>query len=184
MINSANELNYNYAYALILLANEQKDLEKCLEIFSDFVDLLNNDKEILPYLESYFVQLIDKYLFIDEILSSAKRTYFTSFLKLLIKKHHIKNIEQIYREFKKLANKNLGVLDGIIYSTIPLTKEKIVEFEKVFSAKSQAKVSFLNKVDASLIGGVKVYLDGEIYDDSLKYQLESLKNNLLSMKGR
>ena len=97
MINSANELNYNYAYALILLANEQKDLEKCLEIFSDFVDLLNNDKEILPFLESYFVQLIDKYLFIDEILSSVKRTYFTSFLKLLIKKHLIKNIEQIYR---------------------------------------------------------------------------------------
>ena len=180
MINSVNELNYNYAYALILLAKENNDLENCLKIFDDFIYLFNQDDNILKYLESYFVKLKDKFRLIDELLLREKIEYFSSFLKLLIRKHLIKNIHHIYREFQELANKNLGVLAGIIYSTSPLKKEKIMEFEKVFSAKKRAKISFLNKVDPTLIGGIKVYLDGQIYDDTIKHQLDSLKNSLLS----
>ncbi|MFA6852321.1 MAG: F0F1 ATP synthase subunit delta, partial [Bacilli bacterium] len=44
------------------------------------------------------------------------------------------------------------------------------------------KVELVNKIDKSIIGGIKVVIHDRVYDDSLKNKLDSLKSGLLQRK--
>ncbi|MBY7704646.1 F0F1 ATP synthase subunit delta [Vibrio harveyi] len=47
--------------------------------------------------------------------------------------------------------------------------------EQKISKQINKKIDLINKIDASLIGGVKVYVDGKIFDGSIQAKLESMK---------
>ena len=47
------------------------------------------------------------------------------------------------------------------------------------SQKEGKKVKLRMIIDESLIGGMRVEIDNHIYDDSLSYKLESLRQELL-----
>lgn len=62
-----------------------------------------------------------------------------------------------------------------ITSAVKLTKPQQQEIEKVVAKKySQQKLEYVYLIDESIIGGLKIMVDGEIYDASLKEYLKQL----------
>ena len=47
------------------------------------------------------------------------------------------------------------------------------------TVRMQKKVELVNRVDASLISGVRVVIGNEVIDGSMKSRIETLKNELL-----
>ena len=73
----------------------------------------------------------------------------------------------------------MGITRGIVFSRFPLDKVDLEKIESSFEDKYK-KVKLKNIIDYSLIGGIKVTLDGKVYDYSLKNRLDSLGATLLS----
>ncbi|MDO5330329.1 MAG: ATP synthase F1 subunit delta [Bacillota bacterium] len=177
----ADEACRNYASALYSLIDEAR-LEEYLSALGEIDSLLREDKELYAFLESYSLKAEEKYPVSDKLCEPFGLEHLPEFFRLIIKKHRINRFARIYGEFKGLANERLGVSEGIVYSVAPLGQKQISRLEGALSQKVGKKVSLSNKIETTLIGGVKVYLDGKVYDGSLRNRLLELEKTLLEKR--
>ena len=66
------------------------------------------------------------------------------------------------------------MVKGMLLTALPLTQAQHKEIEDRFSAALEQPVILEEKVDATLIGGIRVELGGRIFDDSLKSKLHGV----------
>jgi F-type H+-transporting ATPase subunit delta len=88
-------------------------------------------------------------------------------------------IESILREFIKEASLLENIVEGTVYSTSPLTKEEIKSLEVALEKKDGYKTKLINKIDPSLIGGIKIVINDKIIDRSMKSALDDIKKKIL-----
>ena len=75
----------------------------------------------------------------------------------------------------------MNVKYGIIYSTEKLSKEEITKFEKKLSKKLFTEVLLVNKIDKSLLAGIKIKVGDYIIENSIEGFLNTFKK--YSIKG-
>ena len=167
-----------YASAIVSLANEEKKLSEYKKAFYELDCVFSSDEKLKKFLESYFVKNEDKYKVIDELCSSFSLNNLANFLKLIVSKHIMIKFHELYLAINKQINIELGVDEGIIYSVSSLSDKQIKNIENAISKKRGHKVELKNKIDETLIGGVRVVVHDHIYDGSIKGKLENLKNTL------
>ena len=167
-----------YADALVSLAKEEGKLEQYKLAVLSILETFRLNPELLKFLKSYFVKEEDKNKVIDEFSKDFKLKNLTNFIKLLVVKHKIYLFKDIANEITKGINFELDVYEGFVYSTEPLQKAKIDEISEVISKRIGKKVELKNKLDERLIGGVKVVVHDHVFDGSVKYKLETLKEQL------
>ena len=178
----SDSLYHNYASALFALV-EGNRYEEYLEAVRETEKNLQENPEFLAFLSSYDIVLSEKEKAIEKIYGGWKLPYYTDFLKLLTKKHRVGKFDIVSREFGELVCEKLGILEGIIYSVNKLEAAKIKTVEDAFAKKLGKKVELKNIVEPGLIGGVKVALDGKVYDGSLRSRLMGLGETLLKSGG-
>ena len=76
-------------------------------------------------------------------------------------------------------NESLGILEGVVYSAAPLSEEEKKRIEDALAERLGDKVELTPILDPDLLGGVKVALDGKVYDGSLRHKLQEMKKHLL-----
>ena len=173
-----NEVVSRYAAALVSLAKEEQKLEQYKLAVLSMKETFDNSPEILKYLKSYFVSNEDKEKMVEELTKGFALKNLTNFIKLLVVKHKIYLFKDIVSEITKGINFELDVYEGFVYSTEPLEKQKILEISQVISQKIHKKVELKNRIDGRLIGGVKVVVHDHVFDGSIKYKLETMKEQL------
>ena len=167
-----------YVNALVSIARDEKKLLEYKEAVKSFDALLRQNNELKTFLSSYFVKNTNKFRLIDEICSDLKLDYFANYLKFLTKKHIIYHFHQIAKEIILALNDELGIADGFVYSVKPLEKEQLQRITKAISKKLGVEVELENILDERLIGGVKVIVHDHVFDGSIQYKLDSMKQNL------
>ena len=75
-------------------------------------------------------------------------------------------------------NEELNIDDGFLYSTEKLSSNQIERIEEAIGKRLGHKVELKNIIDERLIGGVRVVIHDHVFDGSLNYKIETLKNNL------
>ena len=100
------------------------------------------------------------------------------FLKIVARNHRFGDFPAIASSFHAMLNADLGVKEGIAYSAFPLSAEEKAALEEAFSRKLGAKVELSIVTDPHLIGGVKVALEGKVYDGTVKNRLSELRARL------
>ena len=167
-----------YAAALVSIAKEEQKLEQYKLAVLNIRETFTTNPELLKCLKSYFVTNEKKEQVIDELTKEYKLKNLANFIKLLVVKHKIYMFKDIANEITKGINYELDVYEGFVYSTEPLEKAKILEISEVISQKILKKVELKNKIDERLIGGVKVVVHDHVFDGSIKYKLETMKEQL------
>lgn len=170
------EALYELALAENKVAEYQTALKEVAVTFQANPDFQN-------LLSSYALAKEKAFALIDEVYASSPLKSFRSFLKVLVDRHAIDHFHEVEAAYDSLANAYQGVKEGIVYSVDPLSEEAKGNLEKCFSAKLGTRVVLENHLDRGLIGGVKVALDGKVYDGSLEARVEALRHRLLTNGG-
>ena len=102
---------------------------------------------------------------------------------VVVDNNRCKYLLDILKEFDRISLNELNVKKGIIYTTIKLTKQQIEKINEKVSKILKANVYLVNEIDTKLIGGFKIVVDDYIIDDSLKYRLMNLKDEISLKKG-
>ena len=172
-----------YAAALVSIAKEEQKLEQYKLAVLSMRETFASNPELLKLLKSYFISNESKEKVIDELTKEFALKNLTNFMKLLVLKHKIYLFKDIASEITKGINYELDVYEGFVYSTEPLEKAKILEISEVISKKIHKKVELKNKIDERLIGGVKVVVHDHVFDGSIKYKLETMKEKLIERRN-
>lgn len=165
-----------YAKALYELAVEENKVELIFECLKAVV-LSTEDKEYLKVMSSPFISGEDKKLMIVSIYKSLDQT-FINFLKVLIDNNRFSLISEIYESYKNLILESKSIVCADVYSVDYLNNQHIASIKTILEKKYNKEILINNIVDKNLVGGLKITINGEIIDLSVKSSLSKLKELL------
>lgn len=93
---------------------------------------------------------------------------------ILVDKRRTIHFPKIVQVYDDLCNREEGFAYGKIFSMNPLTEEQLARFEGETSKLLKENVRLANETDKSLIGGVKILIDGKIIDATIRKRLSDL----------
>lgn len=172
-----DSVDMRYALALFSVAKEDNQINKYQNEIKQINLLLTKNVELFELLKSEFLELKVRYDVVDKLFKIYSKPV-VNFLKILIQNHRLNSYQIIFQSFNTLCNQENNVLEGIIYSTEKLDNKKINEIEEALAKKNDVKVELTNRIDPSLIGGIKVVIDNHTYDYSIQNEINSLMSQL------
>jgi F-type H+-transporting ATPase subunit delta len=98
-----------------------------------------------------------------------------NFLRMLVENDRLTALPEIARQFRVLKNESEGVADCLIESAFPMTDAQVADLLAVLSKKFGLKLKPEVRVDASLIGGVRVTVGDHVLDSSVKTRLGQMQ---------
>ncbi len=97
-----------------------------------------------------------------------------NFVSLLADHQRLDQIPAIAEQYNKLLDEKLNRVRAVVRTAVDLAPGDLARIVKTFEAKTGKTVLAETVVDADLLGGVTVDIEGKVYDGSLKTQLENL----------
>ena len=173
-----NEVANRYAEALFELAIEMNQVDAWQSEMDMVESVLNDNPKIMEILRHTKVDFQEKKAIVEKCFASLDRPLY-NFVRLLLDKGRIVYLCDICKEFHHLCNESKNIVEGIVYSAYKLSKDEINALEESIGKKMNSKVELKDKVDDDLILGVKIVIDGKVFDGSMKNRIESLRMSLL-----
>ena len=171
------EVYVNYATALYSLVEEKRREDYVLAL-KEIDASLKQEPDFLRLLMSYSVSLEDKEKLVDAIYGKSALPRLCSFLKVLLRHHRIQGFPQVVEAFVLLVNEANQVKEGVLYSTTKLSPAQISTITEEMSRLLKAKVHLTQVVDHTLLGGIKIAIDGKVYDGTLRSRIQEMKRAL------
>lgn len=114
------------------------------------------------------------YALLAGLVKSRMPAAVENFLKLVIENDRIAALPHIARQFRGLKNEAEGAADCLIESAFALTEQQVAELLWGLSRKFGLKLKPQVKVDAGLIGGVRVTVGDRVLDTTVKTRLAQM----------
>jgi F-type H+-transporting ATPase subunit delta len=174
-----NSYSGAYAGALLSLAVEEGQVAEYLQVMNDLSSLFAKEPSLLEFLSSYSLPRETIYKTISKSFASVRLKSLIPFFEVLVQRHRISGFRGIAKSFAVLADDYLGIKEGILYSAKPLNENEISAIAFAVEKRLGSHVRLSARVEPSLLGGVKVAIDGKVYDGSLENRIENLRRQLL-----
>lgn len=168
-----------YARALFGAAKDLDKLEVIAEDLKDMEQVLGNETELVRFLSMPSIPQSEKIDALRDIFSGMVSEEFLIFICILIEKGRLSQFERIAREFDAIRNEEEGFSAGVIYSSIPLTQDRLEKFEEETGRLLREKVRLTNEIDESLLGGIKILINGKMIDASVKTRVSALADAII-----
>lgn len=175
---------YAKGFSLSLPLEKLVLAEQQLKIISD--SLLDESLELARLFEDPNFSLDERREVIDKIAKKFELDEtLHKFLLLLVEKNRISLLPQIYEAFTHMIDEEQGRLRVTILSATPVAESEIREItQSLMQARHKKEVRATNLIDEKLLGGMRVEVDGAVFDATLKAKLSALKSKLLHEIGQ
>ena len=169
-----------YARALYEAARDKGRVEVVREELGDFVAAQRDVPELRELLRNPQLDQRVKASALGELLGGEEELV-RNFLLLLAEKGRAGEIEEIAREFERLAAREEGILDVELTTAVELSDEEARDVIRQIEQASGRKVVATRRVDPDLIGGIVLQAGSMRLDASVRGRLNRLRTEL---KGR
>lgn len=178
-MNDLETLHSRYATALFEHAKErnlQKNIRNEYGSLCNFFERYPDHKKIFisPYLTRK-----EKRVLLEQLNEKLKlNNSFLSFLKVLVEENRFAIIRGIFLKYKDLYAIDKGIIRINVFSTEDLPKKEINKLKLAMKKKLKKEIEIKNIVDNSLIGGLKIVIEDDIIDASLKGSLDNIRETI------
>lgn len=169
------EISKEYGAALFLLACEEDRKEAYGEALDTVLSVFSDCPQYSELLSSPGISLGERLAALDAAFAGAVPEQILSYLKLLCEKGRISCLTESIEEYRALLDAFSHTSKARITSAVPLSEE---EKEKLLSRLSRlcgGTVQGEYAVDAAILGGLVIEVDGKVLDGSLRYRLQEIK---------
>ncbi|MBL8149851.1 MAG: F0F1 ATP synthase subunit delta [Blastocatellia bacterium] len=168
-----------YAKALADIAIEKGEHREIQEELAEFVRLMQESQELREVFSNPTISQQQQRQVLGAISELAKPKLTTNrFLNVLLDNHRLQNLPEIYQAFSKAVDERLNIVSASITTATALAEAEqqalTEQLKKVTGKEIRAKF----QVDPSIIGGVITHIGSQIYDGSIRNQLEMLKTRI------
>lgn len=169
------QISNEYAEALFALALENN----CVAEYSDALDTVlkvtEENPEYIDFLASPDIPRQERVGAVEAAFGGKVPEHIVSFVSLLCDRGRIRTFSDCIADFKKLSDASNGVSTAEVVSAAELTEDEKSALKAKLEKLCGHRVELDCSVDKSLIGGVKVTVDGKVIDGSVKRGLHELK---------
>ena len=123
------------------------------------------------YAQSLFMALSDK----EE---KDRNALLDNFVNLLVRNNNLRLSSQIFQELKKLDLEKRGIKEVVVLSARDLGKFEEEVIKNNLKRLLNTEVELTKEVDETLVGGVKIKIDDQVIDATVKNYLQQLVNHM------
>ena len=167
-----------YAEALLAAAKDRDRLPSVGEEFDDFVAALEESPELRGLLRNPRIDPRAKRDALEAILAGADEV-FANFMRLLLDKGRIGELEEVHEEWERLVAAEERVLEVEMTTAIELSDEEAQAIVSKIEEAAGRRVAATRKVDPRLIGGLVLQAGSRRVDASVRGRLSQLREELL-----
>jgi F-type H+-transporting ATPase subunit delta len=120
-----------------------------------------------------------KELLTDVVRAAGISAPVSNMLTMLMERNRMGYLSLLKDAYSNLVDEKEGKVKGTIWSAFPLDGDMLARIGDVLKEKWGKTVVFDVVEDKSLVGGIKININGTIIDGSVKRQIETLKENIL-----
>jgi F-type H+-transporting ATPase subunit delta len=176
---SDSRIAYRYALAILGVAEETKKLDVVFNDFGLIGKLLTEVREFSLFLKSPVIKSAKKKQVLNELLKPRVCDLTLAFVLLLTTKDRERLLPDVIREFYKLRDKKLGILQVLTHTAVPFTQAQKEQLVRKVSVVTKKNVKIEYVADPSLRGGFTVQFEDTVWDASVKRQLELIEQRFI-----
>ena len=172
-------LNYNQiSEAFLNFVDKQQNNENIVNDLVKFNQLYKKNSSLKSVLLSKRINKNQKEIILMNSLDSIINKSVIAFILYLSEYNAIKHLSKISILIESKYKLRQGVIDVDLISAVKVDA-KVIDSISNFVKKNHSKKAVINeKIDKSLIAGLKLKIGNTILDDSIYNKLQKLKNNL------
>ena len=171
-----------YGQALYDLALEEGLTESILQQLQIVKSCLDEEPQYLELLSSAALSKAERCQLLQESMSTL-HPYLLNFLKILTEKGYMRRFADCQSTYQRCYYRDNNMLPVSAVTAIALSAQQSEKLQARLSELTGKTVLLSNKVDTSLLGGIRLDYDGKQIDDTIAHRLDSvrqlLKNTVL-----
>ncbi|MBQ4321503.1 MAG: ATP synthase F1 subunit delta [Oscillospiraceae bacterium] len=175
-MSAMTDIAKEYGAALFLLAREEQQEAEYSSALAQIREVFAENPEYLEMLASPGIPLGERLSAIEAAFANAVPEHMLSYLQLLCEKGRISAFSDAAEEYFALYDASRRVSNAVVTSAVPLTDAQKQTLQQKLEAMCKGTVTVEYRLDASLLGGLVVELDGKIMDGSLRHRLQQVKD--------
>ena len=179
MANRGASTARRYAEAAFQLATRDGELDA----YGDGLDLavrMLGGEEVLGVLRNPARPLAERVALVDTLLGKRVPDPVRKVAGLLVARGRVDRLATVAAEYRRLLNKQNGVVEAVATAASPLNREETAALERKVTEMTGKTVDLTVVVDESLIGGLTVRVGDTLYDASVRGRLERLRERLVA----
>jgi F-type H+-transporting ATPase subunit delta len=171
-----------YASALFRTAKRVDQVDRILDDLKAIADLLRGDPNLKNFLEA--PQILDQYKreLITTVFKHLVSEVLFSFLLLVLNKHRIEYLLAMTAEYERLVKEDQGILQARIITARALDSIFKSRLKEELEKSTDKKIEIILRIEPQIIGGIVVILGNKIIDQSIKHELDELKEKMLALR--
>ncbi|MBD3276081.1 MAG: ATP synthase F1 subunit delta [Candidatus Marinimicrobia bacterium] len=168
----------NYADALLQAAVENDKLDTVAESLQEFRKLVDESSELRLFLRSRKVSTAEKMKTLRDLFSDKLDEYILNLLASLLKNKREDLINEVAEAFGQAVQEHKNVAPVTAYTAIEMSEDMRNTITDSLKTHLGKDIELTEKVDESLIGGIRLWINNTVYDGSISHQLEQLHKKL------
>ena len=173
------ELAREYGDGLYALCEEENISKDVLEQLLMLERLFREQPDFTRLLGNMSLSKDERVKILDSVLRGQIHLYLLNFLKILCERGALNEYEGCLAAFKTLYNQAHGIVEASVTTAVALDDEQRARMAEKLSKMTGKTVVLNEKVDASLVGGVLLEMNGQRYDNTLKNRLKSIHSAMV-----
>jgi F-type H+-transporting ATPase subunit delta len=176
MLNTS--LALRYARALYKIANTLGVSKKVAADLTDVARLIDSSRDLKRVLYHPGITAAEKKQVLDALLLPSCESVSVKFLGYLIDKKRIFHLTAVAGCFSAMLDEDENRVNVTVESFSPLPGEIIKKVRDRLTKSLEKDISITARVNASLLGGMRLILGDRVIDGSIAYQLKRLSETI------
>jgi F-type H+-transporting ATPase subunit delta len=171
---------YRYALAVLGVAEEIKQLDRVGTDLALIGNAIKESREFHLFLKSPVVNKDKKKRLLGEVFKDKISELTMKFILLLADKGRETILPEIIKQFNMLHDQRLGIINVRVKSASTFTADQRKQLVDRIQAVTKKSVRLDEALEPQLIGGFTVQYEDTVWDGSVRRQLETLRERLVS----
>ena len=164
-----------YAEALFELAAQEDCLKETQDGLVTVISALRQTPAYADLLSSPAIGKEERIAALNQAFEGVVPRELMGVLRMMVSRGHVREVEAMAREYRELAMHSLGESIAEVTSAVELKEAEAVALRARLEKKFNRTVILHCKVDPSIIGGIRVEIDGRVIDGSIRNKLQEIK---------
>ncbi len=174
------KVSMRYATSLLDLAVESNKMD----VISGDIELISETMDKAPALaralDNPVIRPEIKTSILDEVFKADIDPETMHFVRFLVKKGRENLLREIAKKYLQLRDEKLGIVNVDVKTAFELTEEQKTELKMKIETMLNKKARLRLKIEPEVVGGFIAQINDTVYDASVRHQLDTLKQQLLS----
>lgn len=167
-----------YGGSLYDLAAEEQLTEVLMQQTKEIREIFRDNPDYLRLLAEPSIPLGERKSLIETAFGTQAERYLVNFIKLLCERNLLGEYAGCCEEYVRRYNVDHGIAEAVVTSAVALNEKQAAALKAKLEKVSGKKIELIQKVDPTVMAGIRVELEGKQLDGTVQGRLSGISKKL------